>query len=1217
VRTNKPKLTIAAALAVVLLAAGGLTLVLGDSADAAPALPGDGTTSATAGASCWGIKQQHPTSADGTYWLNTAALDRPQQFHCDMSTDGGGWVLVGRGREGWTFNPLGQGSAATVRETVSGPGAFAPATLATETIAALLNGTTVDALPDGVRLDRATNAAGTSRQRYVLFPKARAWTWNLGSGQLLNKVVIDGSTYNGSNTYDTKDSVTGQTTNGLSGAQGTRRMWTWAWSSHQSKRGFAFGTGVNGGSSSATNHLWTAGSEGSPLPFTQVWIRPRIANDAAGFSPIPAAGFTAQAEPTALKNRSELAPWGVEGMNHANEVTIEPWNTNVLAIESHGDRTFVGGRFLTVRNGPGGAATSQPSLAAFDLDGNWISSFRPSIAGRVWDMVVTAEGRLVIAGDFTSVNGAPNTSGMAALDPTTGEVVAGWKASATTTSGRALVRTLDLRDGTIYAAGDFNRYTGGIWNTITVSRAISLRASDGTPGSWRPRATGQIVDLQLSDDSSRVLMGGYFNNINGDTNHGYFAVTDAATGNPVAGIGRWSPSHTSGFYQQAVNDLGDGRIAVGGSQHNIQLWDWNRTSMLDAKITKSGGDTQVFEEIGDRVYFGCHCGNWIYQGTNSFSSPSGFRSVDPVNLVGAIDSATWEYDTTWYPSSLKGPRGEGVWAIDEDERGCVWVGGDLNRGAYSGSAATDWLGGFARFCPADATPPSAPTNLRGAAAGTSVELQWTGSTDASGTVSYDVYRDDRPIATVWGTTFTDPAPAASARYTVRASDARGNRSASPAPITIDGPAPVISTAVAFGATWRYRADGVDQGTAWRSTDFDDAAWAAGPAKIGWGTAGLATSVGNAKPLTSYYRTSFDLADATSVELLDVRLTTATGAVVYVNGIEAGRINMPAGAVGATTPAAAYVSGSAEAAIHTIAVPGSVLRSGRNVVAVEVHNVTAGGSRAFLDLEATALGANVDATAPSASSLTAAATASVVNLTWTAATDDVALGGYVLSRDGEPRAVVGPLATSFVDGEVDLAVEHRYTVTAFDRNGNATASNEVRTGVAVDPNLLPYGATWRWSYTEGGPAAGWQNDGFDDAGWASGPGELGYGDSDEKTIISTAPTPRPLTAYFRTTVTVDNPGAFTAVLADLVRDDGAVLYVNGVEVGRDNLPAGPIAFATPAVRVISTRAEERAPVRFTIPASAFRAGTNTIAVEVHNTDRWSGDLSLDLKLTGQP
>jgi hypothetical protein len=230
---------------------------------------------------------------------------------------------------------------------------------------------------------------------------------------------------------------------------------------------------------------------------------------------------------------------------------------------------------------------------------------------------------------------------------------------------------------------------------------------------------------------------------------------------------------------------------------------------------------------------------------------------------------------------------------------------------------------------------------------------------------------------------------------------------------------------------------------------------------------------------------------------------------------------------------------------------------------------------------------------------------------------VALGGYLVRRDDAPLAVVGPLATGYTDGEVDLAATHRYEVAAFDTNGNEQASSTVTVNPVADPNLLAYGATWRWYYAEGGPTTGWQNDGYDDTTWATGPGELGYGDSDERTTISTSPTPRPLTAYFRTTVDIADPAAFTTVLADLVRDDGAVLYINGIEVGRDNLPTGPITFSTPATRIISTRTEERTPVRFTIPATAFRPGTNTIAVEVHNSDRWSGDLSLDLKLTGQP
>ena len=71
----------------------------------------DGSTAGRAAASCWAIKQLTPTAPSGIYYLQTPKLIVPQQFYCDQTTDGGGWVLLGRGREGWTWDDAGQSSA--------------------------------------------------------------------------------------------------------------------------------------------------------------------------------------------------------------------------------------------------------------------------------------------------------------------------------------------------------------------------------------------------------------------------------------------------------------------------------------------------------------------------------------------------------------------------------------------------------------------------------------------------------------------------------------------------------------------------------------------------------------------------------------------------------------------------------------------------------------------------------------------------------------------------------------------------------------------------------------------------------------------------------------------------------------------------------------------------------------------------------------------------
>ena len=178
-------------------------------------------------------------------------------------------------------------------------------------------------------------------------------------------------------------------------------------------------------------------------------------------------------------------------------------------------------------------------------------------------------------------------------------------------------------------------------------------------------------------------------------------------------------------------------------------------------------------------------------------------------------------------------------------------------------------------------------------------------------------------------------------------------------------------------------------------------------------------------------------------------------------------------------------------------------------------------------------------------------------------------------------------------------------------GTPGLANTVIGGPSV---IVPFGSMWRYDDSTADLGTGWRASAFADGAWKLGRGQLGFGDGDEATVVSAGPsTARITTAYFRSTFNVADPAAVTGVSLDLIRDDGAVVYVNGVEVARSNMPAGTITAATLASSNL-TGAQETTPVTFSIPASRLQAGTNTIAVEVHQNYRSSSDLSFDAKVT---
>ncbi len=740
-----------------------------------------GTSAHHAAASCWEIKQVHPSSADGVYWLRNDSLVRPDQFHCDMTTDGGGWVLVGRGREGWTFRDYGQSTPQNIRSNVSGPAAFSPAALSTETVDALLDGGDVAALVDGVRVRRAANTAGTAWQELRWnFLDLTSWSWAVGGGHRLSGFSINGAVGSGSNTKDSKISMPGEVGAGNRSATNASAWFTYAWASHGGLAGFSY-SGTVDGIKNATSHLWVNGSERHAIPFTQVYIRPRITTVPGGS--ISDAGLPAQTLAAGLDDRPAEIAGGVWGVLKVGD--SEPaLDTPVLAITTHADRVYVGGKFSDVRNTITGALEPHSYLAAFDRStGAWIPSFDPQLDGTVWDLEV-ADGKLLVAGQFTNVNGAELTAGLAALDLTTGAVVPGWRASLTLSgsSSRPYARAIDVVGDDVYLGGNFTGITGTGGASWSRGRVASVDLADGTSNNtFLPDINnGTLYDIDV--DNGRAYLVGSWVGVNGNGRRGV-AVVDATTGALVPGIAEpvWTPSNPARQYQQAVAVVG-GEVWQGGSEHNTQAYGVEGYTYLKGYVTSDrGGDTQAFSVNNGTVVQASHGNAWIYEDATTWPGLVGYSRVDDYKWIGAFDTATRAYDTSFVPS-LDSAFNEGAWALHTDIDGCTWFGGDFIGGPYVGGQR-QYLEGFSKFCQRDNVAPSTPANPRvSLVAAGGMQVNWTASNDnAPGFLGYEILRNDRVISPlVYGTSWIDPAGVIGDRYFVRSVDPAGNRSATSA-----------------------------------------------------------------------------------------------------------------------------------------------------------------------------------------------------------------------------------------------------------------------------------------------------------------------------------------------------------------------------------------------------------------------------------------------------
>jgi hypothetical protein len=173
------------------------------------------------------------------------------------------------------------------------------------------------------------------------------------------------------------------------------------------------------------------------------------------------------------------------------------------------------------------------------------------------------------------------------------------------------------------------------------------------------------------------------------------------------------------------------------------------------------------------------------------------------------------------------------------------------------------------------------------------------------------------------------------------------------------------------------------------------------------------------------------------------------------------------------------------------------------------------------------------------------------------------------------------------------------------------------------SLIHIGSSWRYRQSTEGLSANWASIRHETGGdWRSGAGILGFCNTPLPTPIVTplvSPAlnrPFVVTYYFETDFVLTAGQAASLSRLDLTHliDDGAIFYLNGVEISRYNMPAGAVTPATYATPGVATAAMV-GPVAVNIPAGTAVSGVNRLSVEVHQNNSTSSDIVFGLQVTG--
>ena len=923
------------------------------------------------------------------------------------------------------------------------------------------------------------------------------------------------------------------------------------------------------------------------------------------------------------------------------------WQTNntVYALAAKSGVVYAGGSFTAVR--PPGAAegtneTTRTYLAAFNAStGALITGFNVSLNGQVRALALSPDGNsLYIGGQFTTVGGQTRQR-IAKVNATTGALDTAFQANASAT-----VTALDATSSSVYLGGDFNTV-----KSTSRTRLAKVSASSGNVDtSFNAPVDGRVLSIKSAPNGSRVIIAGAFDNVN-NALQGAVASLNPTTGATM-------PWAATGIVprpaQGGCSSNGEGLIVVGDvayvTAEALEPGCWE--GILAANISDGSvrwvqncvGAGQALAAIGQWLYKASHlhdCGP--NEGRSAFVGPKSFAEFVwyRLNAWSTVDGTAghWHPNTNGAGLEVVGPH---ALATDGTQ---LFVGGDFTT--VNGTAQR----GITRFTPtgANSTPttPEAPSAVATSAGTVTVTVPATHDRE-DGTLTYSLYRDggSTPIATAtmeswiwtkptWRFTDTGLAPGSSHTYRVRASDGSANSSQSPVSntVTVAGSNPAAFDSVVNSASpsafWRL--DGSV------SPGADSSGNGVGVVAEGGVTPNQPGVIsGNSAVLldgsTGYLRSSTPLTVGTGFSQ-SVWVNTTTGR----GGDLLGLSDSPTGN-GTLNDRVLWMDGNGQVAwgLRTSATRFAMVRSRNSINDGRWHQVTLtfDGAQLLLYVDGVVtsnglLNNPLTTTPPSPGSMYLRAgfadltffysvfgrnfngNKAPVSHSFAGYLDEVAFYPNALSPAQIQAQYAAGIAQS-TGGPPPTTTTTSTTTTST----STTTSSTTTTTTGSSSNVVAIAAGSSWRYLDNGSNQGtaWRAEGFADGAWSSGASELGYGDGDEATVVSFGPSSssKYITTYFRKTFDVADASKVTAAALGLVRDDGAVVYVNGTEVMRSNMPTGTIGSSTVASSNVSGSGSS-AWNAATVSPSLLHNGTNTIAVEVHQRSASSSDISFNLSL----